>query len=356
MEESKDACQMCGKCCHFEIPMTLLDIHRIARITDTQPKEVFLQRIQRKVSARSGLFMIRKDSNRACIFLSENNLCAIHAAKPRACGFYNCASQSSSDMIPWTVACSSDTARAELWEQSISAAITKAYIKDHGTRWNDTAYHKAILSIYDNIVVHHSQTIKLGRDINKAPVGMIYDCSRCGERGSCAKETPVTLDDIRRITQCTGIGWKAFFTNKIDSSPSSNTGGLRLKRDSHCVFFDSEKHCSISDIRPTHCRFTPCPSKTHGGDEFSCLYLGSGTVEEQFRHQVALTMTRQYVAECGVTYEKHSVRKTLKMIDRFVGQHQALQEFCHNIAPFRYVDDTVQIQRDGFASSIEGTR
>jgi len=26
-----DVCNMCGKCCYYEIPLTLLDIHRFAR-------------------------------------------------------------------------------------------------------------------------------------------------------------------------------------------------------------------------------------------------------------------------------------------------------------------------------------
>jgi len=344
MDNTESTCQMCGKCCHFEIPITLLDIHRIARFKDIKPQIAFRQYIQSKVSTRSGLFMIRKNSNRACIFLSKNNRCSIHDAKPRACGFYSCVAQTQSEAIPWTVSCSSETARAELWEQSISASVTKAYIKDHGAKWDDAAYHKAILGIYDNIVVRDSQTIKLARDINEKPVGMIYDCSGCGQRGICSRETPVTLDDIRRITQCTGTGWKSFFGNKIDSSPSVSTGGLKLIRKGHCVFFNPEKHCAIQKIRPMHCRFTPCPSKTHSDDEFSCLFLGSGTVEEQFRHQVALAMTRQYVTEYGVTYEKHGVRKSLEMIDRFVGDNQALDRFCYSIVPFRYVDDTIQFK------------
>jgi len=344
MTNTQNSCQMCGKCCHFEIPLTLMDIHRIARLTGVDTKTAFDQYIQAKISARSGLFMIKKTSNGACIFLQSDNLCAIHEAKPRSCRFYNCSSQSQSEAIPWTVTCTSDSARAELWEQSISASISKAYIKDHGPKWNDAAYHKAILSIYENIVVRDSQTIKLARDINKTPVGMIYDCSSCSQRGVCAVETPVTLDDIRRISQCIGIGWKAFFNRNIDTKPSVNTGGLKLVRNGHCVFFDPEKHCAIEHIRPMHCRFTPCPSKVNSEEHYSCLFLGSGTVEQQFRHQVALTMTRQYVAEHGATFNKKGVRKTLEVIDRLVGDHRALEEFCFNIAPYRYVDDTIQLK------------
>ena len=39
--------------------------------------------------------------------------------------------------------------------------MTKAYIKENGATWNDADYYKAILGIYDNIVVSDTQKIKL---------------------------------------------------------------------------------------------------------------------------------------------------------------------------------------------------
>ena len=245
--------------------------------------------------------------------------------------------------MPWTSTCTSNEARAELWEQSIAAMITKAYIRDNGAAWNEPAYHKAVLSIYDNILLSDTQTVKLAKTPDSSAVAMIYDCSQCERRGQCAKETPITLDDIRRIIQHLGIGWKAFFNGKVDPHPSVNTKGLKLLRDEHCIFFDQEKHCTIQEIRPMHCKFTPCPRKTETAQQMSCLYLGSGTVEDQFRHQVALTITRQYVAECGVKYNKHAVRRMLETIDHITGDHEALKRFCENIAPYRYVDDTLTI-------------
>ncbi len=71
--------------------------------------------------------------------------------------------------------------------------------------------------------------------------------------------------------------------------------------------------------------------------------MGSGRVEEPFRHQVALAMTREYVAESGVTYNKHLVKKLLRTIDRLASDRSEIDKFCEKIAPYRYVDDTLLI-------------
>lgn len=344
MGGSEASCKMCGECCHFEIPITLLDIHRMAQYLDMTDEKVFQEYIQGKVSLRSSLFMIRKNEKRACVFLTDENRCGIHAAKPKACVFYICTLNSSKgDLLPWTATCSDSSMRAELWEQSIATMLTKAYINNNGATWNDADYYKAIISIYDNIVVSDRQKIKLARNKDGMPLAMIYDCSRCEKRGACAKETPVTLDDIRRITRHLGLTWKTFFREKIASEPSVSTGGLKLRRDEHCIFFHPEKHCTIEEVRPMHCRFTPCPRKTKSHDMWDPLFLGSETVEEQFRHQVALAVTRQYVAKCGVAYNKHVSKNLLGTIDHLASDNSELESFCKKIAPYRYVDDTLAI-------------
>lgn len=227
----------------------------------------------------------------------------------------------------------------------MAAMMTKAYIKENGATWNDADYYKAILGIYDNIVVSDTQKIKLARNNDGAPLAMIFDCSQCEKRGTCAKETPITLDDIRRITGHIGLTWKGFFRDKIASQPSVNTGGFKLRRSEHCIFFHPDKHCTIKEVRPMHCRFTPCPHKTESDEFMGCLFLGSGRVGEQFRHQVALAMTRQYVAESGVTYNKHLVKKLLRTIDRLASDGSEVDKFCEKIAPYRYVDDTLTITK-----------
>ncbi|MBT4511053.1 MAG: hypothetical protein HOC20_02410 [Chloroflexi bacterium] len=154
-------------------------------------------------------------------------------------------------------------------------------------------------------------------------------------------ETPITLDDIQFMVRNLGISWQVFFGEKIDPLPSTMTGGLKLIRDKHCVFYEPDKRCTIIELRPMHCRFTPCPKRVQTKEVITCLYLGSGTVEEQFRHQVALDVTRQYVREYGIKYDESAVSKSLQVIDRLVEDRVALEYFCNSIAPFRYVDDTL---------------
>lgn len=73
------------------------------------------------------------------------------------------------------------------------------------------------------------------------------------------------------------------------------------------------------------------------------LFLGSGTVKEQFRHQVAMAVTREYVFENGTSYRKSAIKKKLKKMDRIVADSSELKNFCKLVARFRYVDDTLEI-------------
>jgi len=346
MPNKESGCDMCGKCCHYEIPVTLLDIHRIAKHLKTTDREAFEEYIDNSISPNSGLFKIQKQPNRACVFLGEANHCLIHEVKPRACRLYICKSDINDDVMPWTAVCTDPERRAELWEQSVAAMMTKAYTKENCALWNDADYHKAIVGIYDNVVISDSQKIKLARDNNGTPISMIYDCNQCERQGACARETPVTLDDLRRIKRYLRVGWNALFREKLASEASSDTGGLKLARTDHCVFFDSVNHCKVEKVRPMHCRFTPCPQRTQNDSLMDCLFLGSGTVTQQFRHQVALAMTRQYVAECGIRYQKSALRRYLHEIDRLASKRTEVEKFCDKIAPYRYVDDTLTLTSD----------
>lgn len=54
MIKSASSCKMCGKYCHFDIPITLLDIHRIAKYLGIIDDKAFKKYIQDEVSSRSG--------------------------------------------------------------------------------------------------------------------------------------------------------------------------------------------------------------------------------------------------------------------------------------------------------------
>ena len=77
------------------------------------------------------------------------------------------------------------------------------------------------------------------------------------------------------------------------------------------------------------------------------LYLGSGTVAEQFRHQVAMALTREYADTWGTVYNHGSYLQALARIDRLAENDFELNAFRKKIAGYRYVDDTQSISIHG---------
>jgi len=183
------------------------------------------------------------------------------------------------------------------------------------------------------------QKIKLGCIKDGNPKALIYDCSQCKKPGMSADETPITLDDIRRIVDHLEISWEYFFRHKVGPEPIKYARGLMMKRGRHCIFFREGIHCSIEEVKPMHCRFTPCPIRVHSHEEYACHYYGSGTVEQQFRHQIALALTREYVKEHGVAYNKEAVDKCLKKIAKFFQDSEEFEKFCERISCYRYGED-----------------
>lgn len=339
-------CRMCGKCCSMEIPLTLLDIHRIAEFRGEDDRDVFVKAAQNRISSLTSLLMIRKNEAGACIFLSEKNGCAIHPAKPNICSFYNCALDRKQGVMSWTASCLTPSQRARLWEQSVAIMVTRAYLDKNGPVWNETDYRAALEGIFENILVRETQNLKLARDRAGNPLAMLYDCSRCEKRGTWAKETPISIDDVRRISKYLAIGIEDFFSMFVSSESSAFTRGLKLKRETHCIFFDPREHCRLKEAKPLHCRLTPCPKRATTPETMDALYLGSGTIDEQFRHQKAIAVTREYVKDFGVRYHRDGFSKTLRKIDRPEESAFELKEFCRQIAGYRYVDDTQSLFDD----------
>ncbi len=346
MNKTETLCDRCGKCCYFEIPLTILDIHRIAQYLGINDQKAFESYVSSDISQKSGLFTISKNQDRSCIFLGNDKFCTIHKGKPSACKFYICSHGDKKDSIPWTAEYSDLFEQAKLWEQSIASMITKAYIKKNGPVWNEADFMKSLLSIYDNILVHDTQKIKLARDEHNCPMGMVYDCSSCSNKGKCAKETIVSLDDIRRIQKYTGISLKNIFRKKIDQR-LNKTNDLQLVRKEHCTFFDIQKgKCDIEEARPYHCRFTPCPQRVKNNKQYDCFYLGAGSVEDQFRHQVSLAVTKEYTQQYGTQYNSQGVKEGLKKIDALLSNHIGFDDFCSKIASYRYVNDCIKYKQN----------
>lgn len=105
------------------------------------------------------------------------------------------------------------------------------------------------------------------------------------------------------------------------------------------MFFGKEDHCSIEEKKPMHCRFTPCPAKVDDKIK-SCLYFGSGTLEEQFEHQISLSATKNYVKEVDTQYDENIFDKYYNKTKKLINDDSKLRKFCEKISPYKYIDDT----------------
>ncbi|MBN2344708.1 MAG: YkgJ family cysteine cluster protein [Deltaproteobacteria bacterium] len=331
MQHSRD-CLECGDCCSFEIPITLFDVFRISEEMNFSLKNAFVQMVAPARIGRSGLFCIRKDEEGKCVFLSERR-CSIHALKPTACRLFRCSQLADSNALD---AHEQNTRKQLFWEHSVVSQVTRAYINQAGVQYNETLFLRAIDSIQRNIVTRESQKLAYGLDGKGCALGMVYDCSTCAHRGKAAGETLITLSDVIRISRALPCSHKDFFTRYIDKQPAKTPGGvLQLRRSQHCIFFDETTHCRIDAVRPMHCRFTPCPMNTNPVREYHCLYLGAGTLDEQFAHQVALDVTRTYVRTHGTSYNRSAFRQAVVHIKKVTSNNREKERFKQSIAPYR---------------------
>ena len=81
---SEKKCLKCSKCCYKEIPITLIDIKEIADYLNEKYEEIFKSTVNSLVSSRTGLFILNKKEENACIFLNSN-YCLINSVKPYIC-------------------------------------------------------------------------------------------------------------------------------------------------------------------------------------------------------------------------------------------------------------------------------
>mgnify|MGYP006277661381 CR=1 FL=1 len=345
--QTRNECKLCGRCCYMEIPVTLLDIHRIAKHKKVSAEIIFRKIVNERLSQKSSVFMIQKNRKGACIFLGIDQKCTIHEVKPNICSFYQCSKDSKKDRMPWIINCKEENQRAKLWEQSIAIEVTKAYIKKNGTAWCKNDFTKAIDSIFANIKTNRNEKLKLTKDARNRPQALLYNCSTCHQKGICASETPVTLLDIKKIIKYLGIKWSKFFDKYIDKEKSNFTGGLQLKRPNHCIFYNHEKKgCGIEEVSPLHCKFTACPQRVKNSDMMNKFYLGSGSLEDQFKHHIAISVTREYVAKWGTECRLEEVEKGINKIRKMMQNKELKSQFIDKIADFRYIDDTPSFNKN----------
>ena len=311
-------------------------------ITDREAFDEFIGGI---ISSERALFKINRRDNSACTFLTEDNLCSIHPAKPLICELFMCSpnEEDESDSC-WLSSCTHSKPNAELLEFSFAVELTKVYVQRNGVNWNEVDYSSAIQELKKGINNPGSKRVFLLHDFAGRPGIKTFDCNLCDAFDNREVETPVTLDDINRIMYHLKIDGNTFFVEYVSSKPSRITGGLKLIGGRNCVFRSPEDgRCTICQVRPLHCRFTSCPAQIHESKTWDRLYQGSGTIEEQFRNQLALSITREYVAQCGTVFNGPIFEKKLDGIERLCSIDSEQQAYCMKLDIYNQMTGAIPI-------------
>ena len=184
------SCKQCGKCCFYEIPVTLSDINRIAKNINIADEVVFNENIQGEVSNKSGLFKITKKENSACFFLNNKDKCFIHKVKLNVCTFYTCLSAILDDILPWTISkvrpmhcrftpCPLRTKNntefdclslgcgtvEEQFQHQTAMMFTRKYVSKNGSKYNKKEVKKALKDI-DSLFPSHIKFMEFCKNIS----------------------------------------------------------------------------------------------------------------------------------------------------------------------------------------------
>lgn len=158
LHNQPDRCEGCGKCCHRDVPVTLLDIHNIATYLKMDPQVAFNDYIEHVEYRPRMTFRIRKTENQACVFLTPDRKCSIYEVRPGICELYLCRRDSKTrfrellkDSGPQT------RLRRRMLEQAVASSSTRAYMEAHGTQWNKPSYNKALLEIQGHDVIKNPE-------------------------------------------------------------------------------------------------------------------------------------------------------------------------------------------------------
>ncbi len=83
----------------------------------------------------------------------------------------------------------------------------------------------------------------------------IFECKLCGDCCEGFGGTYVSDDDIKKISEYIGFDPENFKQTYCD--PSGSKFVLTRGKDGYCIFFDSQKQCTIHPVKPYMCRAWP---------------------------------------------------------------------------------------------------
>ena len=344
METPGFVCKQTGECCREKrVHVTLLDIERMAAYLGISPREAVESYIRADPAASTAL-MLGKDSDGWCLLNTEDKRCRIHPAKPSACTLYICdPSLKSAQGYPWSLVFDNPEGLAFIVARSIAEEATEEYVRKHGAAWDEADYQEALAAIKRRVEESAKQTQRGARLADDSCAFIMFDCPACPLRASCCKDRPLTLDDVRAISDHLALTPRQCFERVVSTELKDDALGalsLNATEEGHCTFLDpATRRCTLDDVRPLHCRLIACPAIVREPDIAERYFLGAGTLADQFRYSVALAVTRHYVAEYGRSYNEDGFAKSLLLFEHVMADHGQFQDFCTSITPFRYENE-----------------
>ncbi|MCP4643504.1 MAG: YkgJ family cysteine cluster protein [bacterium] len=332
-------CTLCAKCCYLRVEIMLLDIERIAQLLDRPSKEMF--ELLANYEDDSDTMLLAKDESGRCHFLGEGNLCGVHQDKPWTCRVYLCA-KDGRETASYLDYFDNVMGRDTFWEMVVAQAETARYVHAHGGKWHEAGYRAGVEATIRQLEVPDTRRIRVAKGLDGTPNVMHFDCSTCDKRANCCTEAPVSLDDIVQLAGHLDMPLDAFFERYVAHHPSTRSEGLLALKDPalpRCPFLAADDlTCNARDALPAQCRFIPCPLLMTG-ELAERLLLSAGSVEEQYRHQVAASITRRYIEQCGVGYQARAFDQCMSMIEQLAADQASFEDFRQQLVQFRHIPE-----------------
>jgi len=305
-------------------PLTLHDLAVLAEHFEKPPLETWRRVVHAAVLPPSGQLQMRKHEDMRCIFLQSDNTCAVYAAQPRSCSFFHCRQDDQQFVVPWSVTPTSLPDPEAAWQHRVAMEITKTYVYKHGTTFHQGDYVAGLAAIERNA----GNDPNAGRNPPYAYVAAAGGTS-CPYGADSYSETTLTLDDIERIAEALEIGIDDFFAEFLDDS--RGTAGLfRLGGNGHCVFLEENDRCRIENAKPFHCRHA---SEATGHDQSvrDHVFAGRSTIQEIYRHQLAVNITRHYIDDVGLAYDYNAFRRAMGRLEWLASDQRELIRFWERL-------------------------
>lgn len=341
-------CGTCNKCCYdLTLVVSLSDIDRMAKYLGVDPGECLAKYVvPMAANTDEPEFTLRKDDDGRCIQLRGENHCAIHPGKPWVCTTYRCDQDPGFERgeigIEWGAVYNDVEGQSDLLHMIHARTVTATYITRNGSNYNPTDYAICMSDLAVLMAGTEDDRIKVAKDEDGHTVVMTYNCNKCTARENCCNHAAATLDDIRTAAQATGQMTAEFWSEHVSGKPSPHdTNMLTFRQSSRgkCEFLDAATHrCGLGENQPTHCAFAPCP-KLSTAKTYEQYFVGSGSVHDQYRLQVAASVTRQYMSQCGTEFNQQFFDQCMQMIDDLASKPDYYRDFLEAVREHRYINE-----------------